>query len=58
MAQVRELAGQLVRCAVLADRRAGATWTQIGAALGISADAARSRFGRVRGSPTGTRARR
>lgn len=53
VARVPELAGRLVRWAVLADRRAGASWAQIGAALGISAEAARSRFGRVRRSPTG-----
>ncbi|WP_328889207.1 hypothetical protein [Streptomyces sp. NBC_00316] len=43
-----DLAGQLVRAAVLADRQAGASWAQIGAGLGISAEAARSRFGRNR----------
>ncbi|MDX3766400.1 MULTISPECIES: DUF6233 domain-containing protein [unclassified Streptomyces] len=48
VAQVPGLAGQLVRLAVLADRRAGASWAQIGAGLGISAEAARGRFGRVR----------
>lgn len=47
-----ELAGRLVRAAVLADRQAGASWTQIGAGLGISAEAARSRFGRMRQSAT------
>ncbi|GDY69820.1 hypothetical protein SAV14893_092130 [Streptomyces avermitilis] len=53
VAQVPELAGRLVRSAVPADRRAGAGWAQIGAGLGISAEGARSRFGRVRGSPSG-----
>lgn len=48
VARVSDLAGQLVRAAVLADRRAGASWAQIGAGLGISAEAARSRFGRSR----------
>ncbi|MCX5315873.1 hypothetical protein [Streptomyces sp. NBC_00154] len=48
VAQVSDLAGQLVRAAVLADRQAGASWAQIGAGLGISAEAARSRFGRSR----------
>ncbi|MET8188731.1 hypothetical protein [Streptomyces sp. NPDC005078] len=43
-----DLAGELVRTAVLADRQAGASWAQIGAGLGISAEAARSRFGRSR----------
>ncbi|WP_158716110.1 hypothetical protein [Streptomyces sp. NRRL B-24720] len=47
-----ELAGQLVRAAVLADRQAGANWSQIGAGLGISAEAARSRFGRIRQTTT------
>ncbi|MGS2586679.1 hypothetical protein [Streptomyces hebeiensis] len=50
VAQVPELAGQLVRAAVVADRRAGASWEQTGAGLGISAEAARSRFGRLRGA--------
>ncbi|WP_199814123.1 hypothetical protein [Streptomyces sp. NRRL F-5135] len=50
VAQVPELAGQLVRAAVVADRRAGVSWEQIGAGLGISAEAARSRFGRLRGA--------
>ncbi|MFF7738401.1 MULTISPECIES: hypothetical protein [unclassified Streptomyces] len=49
-ARVPELAEQLLRAAVLADRRAGASWEQIGAGLGISAEAARGRFGRVRGT--------
>ncbi|MET7391580.1 hypothetical protein ACFYPT_41735 [Streptomyces sp. NPDC005529] len=48
VACVPELAGRLVRAAVLADRQAGASWAQIGAGLGISAEAARSRFGRIR----------
>ncbi|MBT2480066.1 hypothetical protein [Streptomyces sp. ISL-94] len=48
VARVPDLAGQLVQAAVLADRRAGASWAQIGAGLGISAEAARSRFGRTR----------
>ncbi|MET7390385.1 hypothetical protein ACFYPT_10550 [Streptomyces sp. NPDC005529] len=52
VACVPELAGRLVRAAVLADRQAGASWTQIGAGLGISAEAARSRFGRMRQSAT------
>ncbi|MFH9202067.1 hypothetical protein ACH4KO_31470 [Streptomyces anulatus] len=50
MAGVPDLAGQLVRAAVLADRRSGASWEQIGAGLGVSAEAARSRFGRTRGA--------
>ncbi|MFJ8996167.1 hypothetical protein ACIRQH_37915 [Streptomyces sp. NPDC102279] len=52
VASVPELAGRLVRAAVLADRQAGASCTQIGAGLGISAEAARSRFGRIRRSAT------
>ncbi|MEU8834325.1 hypothetical protein [Streptomyces sp900116325] len=48
VARVSDLAGELVRAAVLADRQAGASWAQIGAGLGISAEAARSRFGRSR----------
>jgi len=41
-----ESIGDLLRPAVLADRRAGATCAQIGAILDISPDAARSRYGR------------
>ncbi|MFF8604049.1 hypothetical protein ACF065_33665 [Streptomyces sp. NPDC015232] len=48
VARIPDLAGELVRAAVLADRRAGAGWAQIGAGLGISAEAARARFGRTR----------
>ncbi|WP_189544492.1 hypothetical protein [Streptomyces gelaticus] len=47
VARVPDLAGQLVRAVVLADRRAGASWAEIGAGLGISAEAARRRFGRT-----------
>ncbi|MFI0421703.1 hypothetical protein [Spongiactinospora sp. 9N601] len=43
-----ELAAEAVRLAVLADRQAGASWAQVGAGLGISADAARRRYGRLR----------
>lgn len=50
VARVPDLAGQLVREAVRADRQAGASWAEIGAGLGISGEAARSRFGRTRGS--------
>lgn len=57
VACVPELAGQLVRAAVLADRQAGASWSQIGAGLGISAEAARSRFGRIRQTTTPTASR-
>lgn len=46
--RVPDLAGQLVRAAVLADQQAGASWAQIGAGLGIGTEAARSRFGRSR----------
>jgi hypothetical protein len=47
---VCELAGRLVRAAVLADRQVGASWEQIGVELGIGAEAARGRFGRRRGA--------
>src|SRR5690606_1327324 len=36
VARIPDLAGELVRAAVLADRRAGASWAEIGASLGIS----------------------
>ncbi|MFJ9371343.1 hypothetical protein ACIRRA_44045 [Nocardia sp. NPDC101769] len=42
------LVEDLVACAVIADRRSGATWAQIGAALGLTADAARARYGHRR----------
>ncbi|MFE0775436.1 hypothetical protein [Streptomyces sp. NPDC058861] len=42
------LHSELVRCAVIADREAGATWEQIGRPYGLSADAARARYGRAR----------
>jgi hypothetical protein len=35
---------QLEAAAVAADRAAGATWAQIGAPLGLSADGARRRY--------------
>jgi len=54
VARVPERAGQLVRAAVWANRQAGASWAQIGASSGISAEAARRRFGRTRGSTTPT----
>lgn len=57
VARVPDLAWQLVRSAVLADREAGASWAQIGAGLEISAEAARARFGRTRASPSGVRRR-
>ncbi|MGM9387029.1 GAF domain-containing protein, partial [Streptomyces antibioticus] len=47
-AEVPDLADQLVRNAVRADRQAGATWAQIGAGLGIGGEAARNRYGRGR----------
>ncbi|MEV6655187.1 hypothetical protein [Streptomyces sp. NPDC051219] len=56
MAEVSELARQLVRSAVAADRRAGASWAQIGAGLGISGEAARARFGRTSTSCSATAA--
>jgi len=40
------LAAELEAAAVAADRAAGATWAQVGAALGLSADAARKRYSR------------
>lgn len=49
VATAPDLAG-LVRAAVPADGRAGASRAQFGAGLGITAQAARSRFGRTRGS--------
>ncbi|MGW2506157.1 hypothetical protein ACWCXL_34620 [Streptomyces sp. NPDC001588] len=52
VARVPELSEQLVRLAVAADRRAGASWAEIGAHLGLSAEAARGRFARrARPSP-------
>ena len=42
------LVEDLTGCAVIADRRSGATWAQIGAALGLTADAARARYGHRR----------
>ncbi len=48
VALIPDLAGELVRAAVAADRRAGASWAQIGASLSTSAEAARARFGRTR----------
>ncbi|MGW9028383.1 hypothetical protein ACWGQ5_30385 [Streptomyces sp. NPDC055722] len=50
VARVPELSEQLVRLAVAADRRAGASWAQIGAHLGMSAEAARGRFARRAGA--------
>lgn len=40
---------------ICADRQAGASWAQIGAGLGISAEAARGRFGRTRGTAAAAR---
>ncbi|MET8946780.1 SpoIIE family protein phosphatase [Streptomyces sp. NPDC004542] len=56
VAEVFRLAGQLVERAVLADRRAGASWARIGAALGITGTTARRRFGRVEAAPEDARA--
>jgi hypothetical protein len=47
-ADFRHLTGELVRCAVIADREVSATWEQIGRPHGLSADAARSRYSRAR----------
>ncbi|MBL1104472.1 hypothetical protein JK361_07650 [Streptomyces sp. 5-8] len=46
VARIPRLTERLVRLAVLADRQAGASWPQIGRALGISGEAARARFTR------------
>jgi hypothetical protein len=54
VAEVPQLAGQLVRSAVLADLQAGASWAQIGEGPGISGEAARARFGRMRTSEPAT----
>ncbi|MCF3134166.1 hypothetical protein [Streptomyces olivochromogenes] len=43
VARIPRLTDHLVRLAVLADRQAGASWPQIGRALGISGEAARAR---------------
>lgn len=45
VARFPDLVEDLVACAVIADRRSGATWAQIGAALGLTANAARARHG-------------
>ncbi|GHI50121.1 hypothetical protein ScoT_62950 [Streptomyces albidoflavus] len=50
-ARVPDLAGELVRAVVAADRRAGASWAEIGVGLGVRAEAARARFGRTGGAP-------
>ncbi len=47
------LVDRLVRLAVRADRQAGASWPQIGAALGISGEAARGRYARRAATPDG-----
>jgi hypothetical protein len=46
--ELAKLAAEAVRLAVLSDRQAGASWAQIGAWLGISADTARRRYARLR----------
>jgi hypothetical protein len=46
VAGLAALAAQLERAAVAADRAAGASWAQIGAALGVTADTARRRYAR------------
>lgn len=53
-AGVETRANQLVLVAVLEERRVGATWAQIGEPFGLSADAARKRWGRyeLRDRPT------
>ena len=45
VAGLAELVRGLESAAVAADRAAGATWEHIGAALGMSGDAARRRYG-------------
>lgn len=47
-ADFQRLLQELLRCAVIADRESATTWTQIGERLGITADAARARYGRAR----------
>ncbi|MFI8232615.1 hypothetical protein ACIGDI_27650 [Streptomyces sp. NPDC085900] len=47
-AQNPGLASELIRAAVVADRRSGASCAQAGAGLGITAEAARDRFERTR----------
>ncbi|WP_159044304.1 hypothetical protein [Streptomyces sp. NRRL B-24085] len=48
MARIPDLAGELVRAAVVADRQTEASWIEVGAGLGISTEAARTRSGRSR----------
>ncbi|WP_157229072.1 hypothetical protein [Nocardia brevicatena] len=48
MARFSGLVEDLIACAVLADRRSGASCAQVGAALGVTADAARARYGHRR----------
>ncbi len=48
VAQLDDAVDDLIGCAVLADRRSGATWADIGAALGLSSAAARARYGHRR----------
>jgi hypothetical protein len=46
VAGLAALAARLERAAVAADRAAGASWAQVGAALGVPADTARRRYGK------------
>lgn len=49
--EIGELTEELTRVAVLADRAAGAQWARIGAGVGLSAEAARARYGHWRLHP-------
>lgn len=42
------LVEDLITCAVIADRRSGATWAEIGTALDLTAETARARYGHRR----------
>lgn len=50
-AGITALAAEVEAAAVAADRATSATWAQIGAALGLSADAARKRYRNVSAPP-------
>ncbi|PRH78262.1 hypothetical protein C6N75_15855 [Streptomyces solincola] len=47
-ADFASLTRELIRAAVVADRAAGATWEEIGRPHGLTADAARARWGHLR----------
>lgn len=48
VAKLNDIVDDLIGCAVIADRRTGATWATIGEAFGLTADAARARYGHRR----------